>query len=203
MLYDAQLELELADGTTADWRQSFGLRRWETYGRDLFRERKRVVLRGAVVEECSPEVLQQAVDAELALVVRDPVAAVVLQASELGVVLVADLRQFAGDLTPKLLSYSWQPAVALVLLDEHVTGAHYKPRAARIACGFAGVEWADVIVLELDAGERPPAGAADCPKPVIAIRRGGAYAELGRARQECDRLQAELAPQFDLAGYFA
>jgi hypothetical protein len=29
-----------------------------------------------------------------------------------------------------------------------------------------------------------------------------AYADFDEARAACDRLQAELAPEFDLAGYF-
>jgi hypothetical protein len=37
---------------------------------------------------------------------------------------------------------------------------------------------------------------------VIAIREGGTYADLQTARLACDHLQAALAPEFDLAGYF-
>jgi hypothetical protein len=62
---------------------------------------------------------------------------------------------------------------------------------------------ADVVAVELAAEERPPSWMASLGKPVIAIRRGGAYANLHEARAACDRLQAELAPEFDLAGYFA
>ncbi len=208
MLYDVVLELELTDGTTTAWQHTLGLRRWEIHGRHLFCERKRIVLRGVVIEDCLPEILEQATAAEVALVVRNPQNEFLEQASILGVPLVIDLRDFAGRLTPKLLSYGWQPAVALVLLDDRVASTHYKPHAARIggvlplACGFAAADWADVIVFELDAADRPPAWAVTCAKPVIAIRRAGAYAELAEARRGCDRLQAELAPQFDLAGYF-
>ncbi len=205
MLYDVELALELADGTTAEWKHTVGLRRWEIDGRNLVRERKRIVLRAAVTANFRAEDLSAAVAAELALVVGDPSEAFLQQASELGALLVIDLRGYEGNLSPKLLSYAWQPAVALVLLD---TGVSHKPHAVKIgcvvqsACGFAAVPQADVIAIELNETERPPDWAATCEKPVIAIRSQGAYAELAEARRGCDRLQAELAPQFDLAGYF-
>ena len=61
---------------------------------------------------------------------------------------------------------------------------------------------ADVIAVELAEGDRPPAWIAKVSKPVIAIRRGRVYADFFEARAACDRLQAELAPDFNLAGYF-
>ena len=205
MLYDVQLALELADGSTAEWKHTVGLRRWEIDGRNLLRERKRIVLRAAVTTNFRAEDLSAAVAAEVALVVCDPSEAFLQWASELGVPLVVDLRGEEGNLSPKLLSYAWQPAIELVLLDK---GVPNKPHAVKLghviqpACVFAEAPWADVIVIELSETERPPAWAATCDKPVIAIRSQGAYAELSQARHGCDRLQAELAPQFDLAGYF-
>lgn len=208
MLYELSLELELADGTTTAWRHEVGLRRWAIHGRAFFREGKRVVLRGAVVNNFSPETLVQASEAELTLLVREPSNEISERASELGVSLAVDLRDFDGELTPVLLHHTWHAAVEMVILDENFAAAFYKPHSMRIGCvcgaakpQAAGVDWADVVVFELDPGERPPLWAATCEKPVIAIRRGGAYAELGQARQSCDRLQAEFAPQFDLAGY--
>jgi hypothetical protein len=208
MLYDVTLQLELSDGNTATWRQAIGLRRWEIHGRDFFLEGKRVVLRGAVVDECVADLLPQAAEAEIALVVREPGDDFLERASELGVPLVVDLRGFAGPLTQRLLRYAWHPAVVLVLMDDEVEGGYHQPPSVRVgyvcdaARGLAQPDWADVIVFELAPGQRPPAWAATCAKPVIAIRRPGPYAELAEARRGCDRLQAELAPQFDLAGYF-
>ena len=129
------------------------------------------------------------------------------RASELGVPLVVDLRGYDGDITAKLLSCAWHPAVALVLFDTSLASAFYQPRAVRIARIVDQVEcldeasWANVIAIEIDETESPPDWAATCEKPVIAIRRSGDYADLANARRQCDRLQADLAPQFDLAGY--
>ena len=57
------------------------------------------------------------------------------------------------------------------------------------------------IIVELQSDQRPPTSLATLNKPMIAIRRGVAFNNLHEARAACDRLQAELAPEFDLAGY--
>jgi hypothetical protein len=199
-LYDVELSLQLADGTTTTWKHTVGLRRWEIDGRNLFRERRRIVLRAVAVAEFDVADLAAAVEAEMALVVLDPSEAFLQRASELGVPIVADLR----GLSPSLTSYTWQPSVVLVLLDKATPKPHAIKTAsvARPACGFAANTWPDAITIELSNSERPPAWAATCEKPLIAIRRQGAYAELAEARRACDQLQADLAPQFNLAGYF-
>ena len=203
-LYDVELVMELADGTTATWKHSVGLRRWEVDGKNLLRERRRIVLRAVAVDDFDIENLPAAVAADVALMVRDPSESFLQKASQLGVPLVVDLRGLEENLSAKLLSYTWQPSVALVLLDTDIP----KPRmiktvsVAHPASGFAATAWADVIAIELSETERPPHWAATCEKPVIAIRRRGAYAELADARRGCDQLQADLAPQFNLAGYF-
>ena len=80
-----------------------------------------------------------------------------------------------------------------------------------LAQQFDSLDWGDanslasgvaVIVAMLADGERPPAWMAACGRPIVAIRRGAAYADFEKARADCDRLQAALAPEFDLAGYF-
>jgi hypothetical protein len=209
MLYDLNLELELADGSTLTWQTPVGLRRWEIHGRDFFREGKRVVLRGLVIDDCSRSTLERAAEAEVTLVVRDPSNEILDRASELGVPVVVDFRGFSGELTRKLLSYAWQPAVALVLLDDEMASGFYQPAAVKTGGYFDGTEpprsdweWVNVVACELEPSEQLLSWAANYPKPVIAIRRGGAYVELAAARQGCDLLQAKLAPNFDLAGYF-
>lgn len=203
-LYDMELAFELANGTKTTWQHTVGLRRWEIDGRNLLQERKRIVLRGAVTTDFCAEDLPAAVEAEVSLVVCDPSETFLQRASELGVPLVVDLRGHESDLSSKLVSYAWQPAVALVLLDTDPDKPHAIKTACvtHAACGFAKASWADVIAIELNKTDQFPDWAATCEKPVIAIRRQEAYAELSQTRHGCDRLQAELAPQFDLAGYF-
>jgi hypothetical protein len=205
-LYDLQLTLQLADDSQIDWKHSIGLRRWDIERRNLLSERRRIVLRGAVIAEPDVAMLTDAVGAEMALLVRDPGEPFLQRASELGVALVIDLRGFQGDLAALLTSYSWHPTVALVLVDEEISRSGDMKIATVVRADSSSCETAsgvgDVVVFELGETEHPLAWAATCEKPVIAIRRQGAYAELAEARQACDRLQTDLAPQFDLAGYF-
>ena len=207
-LYDLEVEVALADGTKAAWQHTVGLRRWDVDGRHLFRERRRVVLRGAVVAKLSSDNLSEATEAEVALMLSSPSESLLQHACQLGVPLVIDLRGATGDLSPRLLNYTWQPAVALILLDASVSQTHYKPQGTILGCvvqsGDVEVDyhWVDVFAVQLSKDQLPPAWIADCGKPVIAIRDDAAYANFKEARRGCDRLQAELAPQFDLAGYF-
>ena len=202
-LYEVEFQLQLAEGKLATGKHTLGLCRWEVAGRNLVRERRRVVLRAVSVEEPYDENLLPAVAAEMALVVRDPCASFLQRASELGVPLVIDLRGHLDELTSRLVYYSWQPAVALVMLDAGVRDSSVTPTACVVSppANLESAALADVVAIELDDAQLPDAWAATCNRPVIAIRRLSSYAELRDARQACDQLQADLAPQFDLAGY--
>ena len=124
--------------------------------------------------------------------------------------LIADLRGIRQSLGVRLRQLAWHPSVLAVLADDAAELADAPPSlvlgcavtATLPAAGDVIPKWAHVIAVELSAGERPPARLAHCGKPVIAVRRGASYADVHEARAACDRLQADLAPQFDLAGYF-
>ncbi|NOZ41468.1 MAG: hypothetical protein GXP24_14765 [Planctomycetes bacterium] len=207
-LYTFEGEMKLADGSEQSWSHTVGFRRWEVEGRNLRLERRRVVLRGVVVDESSVD-LAAAHDAEVTLVVKEPSNSFLQQASECGVMVIADLYNVDTVLTPRLLSLAWHPSVALVLQNEiygylppALIPGHRVHANAQLVPESIAHDWASVILVELNAGERPPAWLANTKKPVIVIRRGEDYADFTAARAACDRLQAELAPEFDLAGYF-
>jgi len=211
-LYNFEGEMKLADETVQSWSHTVGFRRWEVEGRNLRLERRRIVLRGAVATDESAVDLRAAHDAEVVLIVNDPSDSFLQQASECGVMVIADLRSFETELTPRLLSLAWQPSVALVLVSPtpkfgfyvppSITLGHTVDAKSQLTPESYADDWAKVLLVELDSDERPPDWMANCGKPVIAIRKDGAYAEISKARPACDRLQAELAPQFNLAGYF-
>ncbi len=208
-LYEFASDIAYADGTSESSSHTVGLRRWEVDGRSFRLERKRMVLRGAVISAEHDVDLLAARDAEVAIAIKNPSTDFLQQASEIGVMVVADTRQSEADLTKTLLGYTWQPSVALVIpemdaayvphsqLLAEVVGANgeFSPDSAR-------EDWSQVIVVELNEDERPPRAMQQIDKPLIAIRRGVDYSDLHEARAACDRLQAELAPEFDLAGYF-
>ena len=209
-LYEMRLTATLADGGAQDGSHAIGLRRAEIHGANLRVERRRTVLRGAVCGDAAASDLDAARGVEAALIVAEPTPTLLQRASEIGVTLIPDLRRVGGALLPKLLEHTWYPAIAVVLLDERVDGEFRPPRDVPICQVMSATtdgnkpvaRWARLVGVELGPGERPPAWLASCGKPVIAIRRGEPYAGYYQARAACDRLQAELAPEFDLAGYF-
>jgi len=209
-LYNFEGEMKLADETVQPWSHTVGFRRWEVEGRNLRLERRRIVLRGVEAADESAIDLHAAHDAEVALLVKEPSDSFLQQASEIGAMVIADLRRVETELTPRLLSLAWQPSVALVLVNPAhgfyeppaITLGHTVNAKAPLEPESIAPEWASVLLVELNAGERPPDWLASTEKPVMVIRRGETCSDFQQARAACDRLQADLAPQFDLAGYF-
>jgi hypothetical protein len=214
-LYDLQLRTQDAQGTIRELDRSIGIRRLIAHGRDMRLNGERIVLRGACCGQLEPSQLAEARAAETAILTPYPDSNVFDAAANTGVFLMVDATEKSGDVMSIFLGLSWQPAAAVVLLTREQIAAD-RVRAARrmnllvaqhikaddriVEADMAAA--ADVIAVELADGERPPAWMARIAKPVIAIRRGRVYADLYEARAACDRLQAELAPEFNLAGYF-
>jgi hypothetical protein len=210
-LYTLIVELQMADGTEMTVSHPLALRRWCADGPNLRLERKRVVLRGAEMRRPEAGVLPTAHGVETALLVRQPDLAFCREANRQGVAIIADFRSMSGDALSALRACAWQPSVMMALVDD-AAGEKLGRLAAPLLAAVvrrtdndtAAVDrpWADVIAVEVAVDERPPAWLATCGKPVVAIRRGATYAAVYGARAACDRLQGDLAPEFNLAGYF-
>ena len=212
-LYNFEGEIKLSDGTTQSWSHTVGFRRSEVEGRNLRLERRRIVLRGAVADDESAVDLPAAHEAEVALIIQEPSDSFLQQASECGVLVIADLRNVGTELTPHLIRLAWQPSVAFVLVSNtnplfdiyvphSIALGHLILANAQIAPNSVDHDWASILLVELNAGEHLPHWLANANQPVVVIRPGQGYTDLATARGACDRLQAELAPEFDLAGYF-
>ena len=210
-LYELRRTDELGDGQT----HSLGLRQLIAHGRNLRLGGERIVLRGASCDSLNEQAAQQAHAAESAVVLGAADDAAPIAASRWGALAIVDATEFGGGLATLMEKLSWQPAAAILALSrEQLQSASEVLRGVRtrlLAQKFNALDWSEehqvaaasnVVVATLDEGERPPAWMATCGRPVVAIRRGGTYAEFEQARVACDRMQAELAPEFDLAGYF-
>jgi hypothetical protein len=203
-LYDLQVETVTAAGTAPLEQTSLGFKRWYLDGQNWNLDGKRFVLRGA--QAASDGTMEQARHAETVLLVSPPDEATLHSADQQGVGLVVDLRSVTEETEPLLERLAWSPSVlaAIVTADQLA----HRQATCGIPLGLA-VEGAladlpadlefDFCVALCDQNERPSAGLLD--KPLIVIRRGVDYADLTTARTACDRLQAELAPEFNLAGY--
>jgi hypothetical protein len=208
--YDLRLQLRMSDGTQREEILRAGIRRLYCEGRNLRLESKRIVLRGLRYNSPTENDLKLARECETALLVSNPTTELCLAASRLGVPLVVDLSGRESIDQEILHELDWSPAVMLVLMDLKQLSRRAiesaRPRQCFVAA-FADGEMqepdvkCDAFAVQLASGEHPPAWMATCKKPVIAIRKD-AESKIITARAGCDRLQAELAPEFDLAGYF-
>ena len=200
------------DGQT----HSFGLRQLISHGRNLRLGGERVVLRGAACRSLDEDAAKRAHAAESALFLTSADERELAAASRLGTLVLLPANEFERDLATLLAEQSWQPAAAALVLYREQLHAALVSRLPR--CGilfgqrFDSRAWddsnnivpgTDFIVAMLEEGEIPPEWMSACNRPVVAVRQGAAYADFRQAREACDRLQAELAPAFDLGGYFA
>jgi hypothetical protein len=210
-LYELRRTGELGDGET----HSLGLGQLIAHGRNLRLGGERIVLRGAACHSLDEQTAQRAHAAESAVVLSAYDDAALAAASRWGALAIVDATEFEGELATLVAKLSWRPAAAILLLRrEQLESTHELRSMGRpllLAQECDPLEWnkansvaavSNVVVALLRAGERPPPWTATCGQPVVAIRRGGTYADFQQARAACDRLQAELAPEFDLAGYF-
>ena len=188
-----------------------GLPRLSAHGVNLRLGGERIVLRGAVATALNEQTVREAHEAEAAIVATAANEVPDLSAaSRWGAAVLVDASSFAGDVQQLRQRLSWEPAVAALLhaagvhdrTDENVflTGVVLPSQQWHDAANSAG---AQLIIADLAAGERPPAALVALGKPVVALRRSPEFGSFAESRAACDRLQAEFAPEFNLAGYFA
>jgi hypothetical protein len=177
-------------------------------GSNLYWESRRIVLRGASLQALAAEVIPEVRSAEASVIIPAPALEQLAISDRYGVAMVADLRR-SPSLVDEITQLAGHPSAAIVLLSlEQIAAEDVPPLAAGVLlaayvrAGDRAPAWANVVAFELWPGERPSQTLADSGKPIIVIRRGEVYADISAARAACDRLQAELAPEFDLAGYF-
>ena len=209
--YELHLRLTRRDGTSHSVRQIVGFRRWAADNSILRLERKRSVIRGCQALAVTTERLQEARDVKSALLIAPPHEQVAAAASRLGVSLVVDLSRCNGSLSSNLQRLNWQTSAMIAILSPRQLADQGLRRApcllaAQVSANSLVSEFkladCDLLAVDLAPGETPPTWIANCGKPAIAIRHGHPYANIAQGRAACDRLQTELAPQFDLAGYF-
>ncbi len=212
-LYDLHLQIQMNDGQEIEQTTKVGLTRWENHGQNLRLETRRVVLRGAGATSPNSETIHAAREAQTALLISEINPTVCAAAADLGVALCLDLRDSDDFDYSALADIHFSPSLFLALVDSKQCDEPKIRDLLPSHCLIAQClstestieEFLDawpVLAFDLKPGERPPAWVSKATRPVIAIRRGEDYTDLAEARAACDRLQAELAPEFDFAGYF-
>jgi hypothetical protein len=176
----------------------FGLKRFYCTGRNFTLESKRIVLRGKVCDSPSEADLKLARQHETALIITDPSNKVCEVASRLGVPLLVRVTSVT-----EIERLAWFPAIYMVVIttSQRSSASSQVPFAEIVMADKEPTSAGQAAIIELRPTERPPAWATTCDKPVIVIRKDP-ETDIKTARASCDQLQAELAPEFDLAGYF-
>jgi len=212
--YKASVQVQTTAGEEVSSEFVFGMKRWCRDKTNLRLNLRRIVLRGTRVSSPSVDDLVQAHQLETALIVDSFNHIVGSEASRLGVALVVDLRNVVSDLPAELQRLDWLPAVLVALvsskqLNADVDPLHMPKQCLLAQCLDGGSQPGEVVMpettllaVELAADERPPHWLATVAMPVLVVRRAEPPLDLSQARRGCDRLQAELAPEFNLAGYF-
>jgi hypothetical protein len=170
------------------------------------------VLRGVHREGVARQELQQLHDTSATLVTSCLDEATCILASTMGVLIVARLGGDAADIATRLRGLANYPAVGLAIIESKtVIQADLRREAPNIVLLaradadhlMSPPAWVGAFVSDCGTLERRPSWLGTLPNPVLAERLLAPTYRLSipAARAACDRLQRDLAPEFDLAGY--
>jgi hypothetical protein len=149
-------------------------------------------------------------EASVAMVVKCPDDALCREASQVGVLLVAEISGSIDDLAAQLHRLGRWPAVGIAVIDGMPEPQAALRRAAPnilLAQRFGPGEpvlpapWAHVALCEVGDALELPAPVADGRGPTIVLRRACPQSNVSQARSLCDRLQRDMASIGDFAGY--
>lgn len=204
--------------------RQIGLRRLGARNRSLFLSGKRYVPRGRFLAAPNEQAVEDAHAAEGAIWTVSPAEQLCEQASEIGVLLVAQMpAELSGsELVAEVRRLARWPAVGVVLLGESekkrdiVTLRRAAPNLlfavpfrAELATSDPASDIADLLWLSVEsASEHDLAALRNCRWPILVQGVGVASKVLQEsedwtaARRRVDLLQATMAEHGDFAGYF-
>jgi hypothetical protein len=215
--YRAEIEVRRGDEVLLQQKRLFGIRRFGARDRFLAFEGKRFVLRGVWQQDDSAWQSGNewgfARDSWTAVTLPRPSDEACEFASRRGVLVVADLTvesYDAGQLASELHRLAHWPAVAMALLPadapienvfslfaQNLLLAQYTP----VGSEFRLAAWAAAAVVEVTDPAKFAEQTYGCMLPVIASRKSTVATSIEQTRAGCDRLQSDLAPFGDFAGY--
>lgn len=186
-----------------------GIRRLGVRGRSLILDNSRWVVRGVRLERIAADDLVVARETGSAIFAPPVDDAIYFEASRFGVPLVIDLSDRPVDIGEVRRAGTWPAVFAIVFDPQAEIGPDVRAAARNVLFALApgqwpGVQptWAQIVLVDLPPDSSANIAASDLP---IIVRRRTSAAEnatLATARAACDRLQYDLAPHGDFAGYF-
>jgi hypothetical protein len=217
LLYRARIELcnserEMPKAQPVIVERLFGIRRLGPHGRSFFLDGERWVPRGVQLPQASLADLPVAREAKLLLYLPAADDDFYSEASQIGVPLAIELRSSEHELEQEIRRLAKWPAVFFAVIDSGQQFDFDPRQVARnllFAVRIRGDEptdlsaWAHAVWCEIGAVNGPLAAATTCNLPIIVSRRREPPCDLATGRSACDRLQYDLAPAGDFAGYVA
>lgn len=209
-LYNVQIELRQGSRILASVSRPFGIRPLGTRGRNLVFSGKRWVLRGATRLGMPDEELTQWHAVELAALLQTTTQAVVEKASNLGVMTACFTGGSEANMTGACRWASRHPSIALVVVNStEAQATKALPTIGNLLrATFVSLDeplqanaWTDLVIGEVGDAATFVEKYRECPVPVIASRLNHALQSPEDIRSGCDRLQRDLAPFGDYAGY--
>jgi hypothetical protein len=212
-LYEAELKLiDDRNEVRETVIRQFGVRALGVRGRSFYLEGKRWVLR-AVDRRCDPDATPSRLDiwhkAWASMLTVSPTNELCREASRQGVLICAWVEGTRRDVENELRRLSRWAAVSMAVIDcceplnetistvaPNLFLGHYVQAEHPLA-----LPWAKFVAAEVDDPKQFAQRFAAAAHPVVALHRPEGVAGLKTARAACDRLQANLAPFGDYAGY--
>jgi hypothetical protein len=181
----------------ASFERTLGIRPLSVRGKSLYWDSRRWVLRAVSVESALEADLSQWRNCGAAMAVARPSEELCREATEQGVLLVARASGDENELIAEARRISKWGAVGLLIIESwHGLPAHDAIRGEAPNLLVATNDGALPAINVAGELRAPPADRA-----AIAIRRLVERVDLPTARAACDRLQRDLAPLGDWAGY--
>ncbi|HEV3416072.1 MAG TPA: hypothetical protein VG056_04645, partial [Pirellulales bacterium] len=188
-----------------------GIRRLGTVGRSFYLNRKRWVARGVCRDRAA--VADFAVAREESAMLHVPAAddAFCLEASRLGVPLIINLAVDEPRILSEIRRLGPWPAVFAIALDAALVGEIEVRAAAKNVLFAARIEnmetmavpaWADFVIGSVNLLDNLAEASNKLKIPIIAVRKSSDPIDIPQGRAACDKLQFDLAPFGNFAGYF-
>lgn len=206
--YRVQIEVRRHGKLMETLERTLGLRTLGPDGGNLRFEGERWVLRGVSIDDVRPAQVAELHKQFAALVTRSRDEAVLAAASSQGVLVAARLVDAFTkiDVTNALRQLTRWPAVAFVVLEsDAIDASSAKQIAPNLLIGrratpeeFAG---ADFVVCPANELQHFKEAASTLTVPILALRCMSPPQSIAEARAGCDRLQRDLVPLGDFAGY--
>lgn len=206
--YTVEVEVRRAGQAVETAQRMLGIRPLAVDGRDLRLAARRFVVRGVFEADSTDEKLANWHVAGAARYAIAPDDALCAAASEEGVLLLAAVEGPPHTWQRELDRLAQWPAVGTAIVPDKQLPADLKrPRNLLLAQEWTendappSAPWADLVVCPADQIARLTETGRRLSIPVVAVRRLAAPLPIDVARTECDRLQRDLAPYGNLAGY--